>query len=110
MSTVLEYRGFQYCEVPPSTILLYLDHMPWQRFDNVVRMNGFVDQIHAALEVALKQFHLHLTGCKRCKRTMDGIKADPCKRGVHMIVDAKRITLEVCAIFAKARAEVPLPQ
>lgn len=104
-----DYRGFEFKEVPDG-FMLYLDNRPWQRFDNIDHMNGFVDAIHAALEVPLKPFHLHMTGCKRCQRTMSGVKHDPCKLGIRLIIDSKSLTLQVCEIFAKGRNPIPVPQ
>lgn len=86
-----------------SSVMLFLEDKPWQRFDTEEELRAFVDQINAALKVALKEFYLHLTGCTRCKRTMDGVKFSPCGRGSTLMGQGKGIALQIAQQFGNAR-------
>ena len=110
---MMEYGGFNYDQkmygidgetlIKKPYYMLYLEDRPWQRFETFDALCVFVDQVNRALNVALKDYHLHLTGCMRCKRTMDGGKFDPCERGKVLMGQGKGIALQIAQQFADAR-------
>jgi hypothetical protein len=98
----MEYGGFEYT-LHGTGVILNLESRPWQSFKDEDEMKRFVNTINAATDIVLKDLYLHLSGCRRCKRTVDGIDFDPCARGKGILADAKARALAVAQAFAKAR-------
>lgn len=82
------YRGWRYLRAGCGYRLLF-DSKPLVDFKVFKELEAFVDMVTEELDKHLVQWNLHLTGCKRCYRTMDGKDFSPCSTGGVMLVSAK---------------------
>jgi hypothetical protein len=101
------YEEFPYLNEPNKNkdmpFALLFEGKPFIRFADLTHLRRFVDDCKRMIkeQAEWKAIELHLTGCKRCQRTYQGVKLDPCKIGSIYFMNAKRIHEIVITELAK---------
>lgn len=89
-SVIREHKSYKYRSRGDDEWLFMLGSETLIGFTGEANVREFIDKVDEAVEKhAMQPLRLHLTGCKRCQRTAQGIKNDPCNRGIPIFLSTK---------------------
>jgi hypothetical protein len=101
---VKDYGGYYYTEQSDGSILVQLPgtHEVFTTLPNMEMFKRFVEQANGVFIAAMPALKLHLTGCKRCQKSVDSEINffDPCRTGGPMILQGKQVAQEISRVVA----------
>lgn len=100
-----EYGGYYYYPNPNGTVAVQLPgaNILFTTLPNYDVFVRFVDQCNGLFASSIPQLQLHLTGCKRCAKSLDPAWPDffsPCRTGSVLISEGKAVAQHISKVVA----------
>lgn len=105
MVPLKEYGGYYYHPNADGTVSVQLpgENILFTTLPNYEVFTRFVDQCNGLFESASPELQLHLTGCKRCAKSLSHKWPDffsPCRTGSVLISEGKAVAQHISKVVA----------